>query len=131
MRTISVKDGYERPEVTEALNELSRQLLHETIQAEREPWKYAYFQMIWSAGAASANYFCKFRWMLVDGTVVGRIHPPKPIIRHLDSVRENRFRAGDLWYGLKLVIFPDGRYEVAVDFDPDCESKNEVDFYAD
>jgi hypothetical protein len=97
-------------------------------EVRRKKWKYAFWDVRSPVGGGSC--ISKLRVVLPDGNMFvcpTLVAPPTVRFQFLDmlDVKDQIFR--DKWYGLKLILSPDGKCQTEFNDDPNCI--NDPTFY--
>src|SRR5262245_18851700 len=95
-----------------------------TIYAQKavakKKWKLAYRDVRAPVGGGGA-WIDKFRIELADGSIVKSLSGPEQIGIPLLKLLQMKDELCDpKWYGIKITVFPDGRFETEHNNDPDC-----------
>jgi hypothetical protein len=95
-----------------------------------QSWKYAFAETLYPPTGAWTGGLQKFRVVLFDGSLASEdISTPKEakhLINEAWDIQAGLFP--QTWYGLKIKVYPDGKYETEFDFDPDCLEKKTLAF---
>lgn len=98
------------------------------VQVRRKPWKKAYIDKRFS-NDNSGIALSKCRIELATGKFIEDIHPPRGSASLCREAFELRSTLPEKhwWYGVMITVYPDGRSEVAFDYDRDCLSGMTLD----
>ena len=102
-------------------------LLHASARqlAGRKPWAMAFIDERFEPSGSGVS-LGRCRVQLKDGTWLTDIDPPRgSAVLSLEAfdLRTAELPEKERWYGVLVTVYPDGRCEVAFDYDPDCLSK--------
>jgi hypothetical protein len=109
------------------LHEIARALMAEVeCEQKGKPWTRAYMDVRGSVTGTSR--LKKFRIDLPDGSVIDTLNPPHETTQLLYKVWRIKGKVfADKWYGIKVVIYPDGKCETEFNYDSECA--NGLEFF--
>src|SRR5437763_1114466 len=109
----------------ERMDQISKELFDGISAAMTpKPWKCGYVDMRWTK--QSGTQFSKLRVILPDGTISALLdtpfeNVPTQMANTLHDIWKSRTKVfPEKWYGLKLIVFPDGKCELKLDYSPEC-----------
>lgn len=103
----------------EALGGISSTLLGLVISEVRKKWKLAYLDVRSAPGSTALIH--KIRVKLADGSIENSLNTPMDVVMSLLSLWKKKAKLfPEEWYGLKIVILPDGKTETEFNYDPEC-----------
>jgi len=72
-------------------------------------------------GSLDTAIICKLRITMEDQSSFARLHTSSEIENTFDEIwRSKDSIFPEKWYGVKLTVTPEGKWEVALDHDPKC-----------
>ena len=82
-------------------------------------WSSAFIDSRWTTDGNTR--IGKLRVVLEDGRIFARIRMSQQVAEWLDAIGELKGKAFPKpWYGLKISMSPDGRFNLDFDHNPDC-----------